>query len=39
MDLTPTTELEAVNELLKAVGETPINSLDNLVVSSTSPRF
>lgn len=30
MDLTPTTELEAVNELLKAVGETPINSLDNL---------
>ena len=30
MELTPTTELEAVNEMLKAIGETPINSLDNI---------
>jgi hypothetical protein len=30
MELSPTTELEAVNQLLKAVGETPINTLDDL---------
>jgi hypothetical protein len=30
MELTPTTELEAVNEMLKAIGETPINSLDTI---------
>lgn len=30
MELTPTTELEAVNEMLKAIGETPINSLDSI---------
>lgn len=36
MDLTPTTELEAVNELLKAVGETPVNSLDNMGFTDAS---
>jgi len=28
--LAPTTELEAVNTLLSAIGESPINSLDTL---------
>ena len=36
MNLTPTTELEAVNELLKAVGETPVNSLTNLGFTDAS---
>jgi Autographiviridae tail tubular protein Gp11 len=36
MELAPTTELEAVNELLKAVGETPVNSLDNLGFTDAS---
>lgn len=36
MNLTPTTELEAINELLKAVGETPVNSLDNLGFTDAS---
>jgi hypothetical protein len=30
MDIAPTTELEAVNAVLQAVGETPVNTLDNL---------
>lgn len=30
MELTPTTELEAVNEMLKAVGEIPVNTLEDL---------
>ena len=30
MELTPTTELEAVNEMLKAIGEIPVNTLDDL---------
>lgn len=30
MELTPTTELGAVNEMLKAIGEVPINSLEDL---------
>lgn len=30
MELTATTELEAVNQLLKAVGETPISTLEDL---------
>lgn len=30
MELTPTTELEAVNEMLKAVGEVPVNTLEDL---------
>lgn len=29
MDLIPTTELMAVNAMLRAIGESPINSLDN----------
>jgi hypothetical protein len=29
MDLIPTTELMAVNTMLRAIGESPINSLDN----------
>jgi hypothetical protein len=29
MDLTPTTELEAVNRMLINIGETPINTLEN----------
>jgi len=30
MELAPTTELEAVNEMLKAIGEIPVNTLDDL---------
>lgn len=30
MELTPTTELEAVNEMLTTIGETPVETLDNL---------
>jgi len=30
MELTPTTELEAVNELLGTIGETPISDLDTI---------
>jgi hypothetical protein len=30
MELTPTTELEAVNEMLKAIGEIPVNTLGDL---------
>jgi len=30
MELTPTTELEAVNEMLKAIGEVPVNTLEDL---------
>ena len=36
MELTPTTELEAVNELLKAVGEAPVNTLDNMGFTDAS---
>lgn len=37
MDLiTPTTELEAVNAVLQAVGETPINTLDGLGFTDAS---
>ena len=36
MQLSATTELEAVNQLLKAVGESPVNSLDNLGFTDAS---
>ena len=29
MIVTPMTELEAVNEMLSAVGESPVNSIEN----------
>jgi hypothetical protein len=34
--LTATTELEAVNQLLKAVGETPVNTLENMGFTDAS---
>lgn len=34
--LAPTTELEAVNEMLRSIGETPVNSLENLQVIDAS---
>jgi hypothetical protein len=36
MQLTATTELEAVNQLLKAVGETSVNTLDNMGFTDAS---
>jgi hypothetical protein len=39
MDLTPTTELEAVNAMLRAIGESPVNTVeDNGVVDAVMAR-
>lgn len=36
MNLQPTTELEAVNELLKAVGEVPVDSLETIAFTDAA---